>query len=96
MGSNVTVTRVESPGNTGLRENSGTVQPHEVTTSRITTGRSPRLTPVKVWLTRPPLSSMRPKSHASGVKTSCADTQRGRHKTVKIKKICFFEIIIAA
>ena len=90
-GSNVTVICVFSPGRTGLRENCGTVQPHEVTTSRITTGRSERFSPVKVWLTRPCSSRIVPKSHASGVKTSasCAGAASAR-SVQKISMMNFF------
>lgn len=62
----MTVICVFSPGRIGFFEKSGTVQPQVVTTSRNHQGLSLRLTPVNVWLTRPSVSRIVPKSHASG------------------------------
>jgi len=64
------VISVLSPGRTGRFEKRGTVQPHVVVTSRITSGRSPRFTPVKVCRTGPSASRTEPKSQTAGSKTS--------------------------
>ena len=94
VGSYVTVICVVPPGVTGRRENSGAVQPQEVTTSRITSGLSPRLTPVKVWLTRPSLSRMVPKSQVSGSKTrrACAAAERAANAAIMKSMVRFADI----
>lgn len=90
----MTVICVFSPGRIGFFEKSGTVQPQVVTTSRITRGLSPRLTPVNVWLTRPSVSRIVPKSHVSGRKDrcSCAEAVKA-HSVKRIRKITRFGII---
>ena len=88
-GSNVTLTVVFSPGRIGRLVNWGTVQPQVVTTSRITTGVLPRFSPVNVWLTRPSVSRIVPKSQVSGVKTSCACAAVAKAQRAKsVRRIC--------
>ena len=52
------------PGSTGSFVHSETVQPQEVLTCCTTTGASPLLVKVKVWVTSPPVSLILPKSNS--------------------------------
>ena len=89
VGSNVTLIVVFSLGRIGRLVNSGTVQPQVVTTSRITTGLSERFSPVNVWLTRPSVSEIVPKSHESGVKINWACAGAVKAQRAKImSEIC--------